>query len=100
MFLIATLLLPIHYSVLMFTYLKNILVLRIHIHMLRINILTLRIQFSRSFQSNFKVICENIILTMANHRTIFTDLMVSNILIMNFSQFVYVITEKCTKDIF
>ena len=59
--------------------------LRMHIHVLRINILTLRIQFPRSFQSNFKVICENVILTMANHRIIFTDLMASNILIMNFS---------------
>ena len=74
--------------------------LKKHIHVLRINILTLRIQFSRSFQSSFKVICENVILTIANHRTIFTDLMASNILIMNFSELVYVIIEKCTKDIF
>ena len=59
--------------------------LRIHIHGLRINIPILRIQFSRSFLSNFKVIRENIILTMANHRTVFTDLTASNILIMNFS---------------
>ena len=85
MFLMATLLLPIHYSVLMFAYLRHILVLRIHIHVLRINILTLRIQLFRYFHSNSKVFCENVILTMANHRTIFTYLVVYNILNMNFS---------------
>ena len=60
--------------------------LRIHIHMLRIHILALRIHFSGSFHSLIsKTSVKFVILTMANYRTLFTDLMTSNISIMNFS---------------
>ena len=60
--------------------------LRIHIHVLRINILTLQVHFSRYFQFYFKVIYDEIvILTKVNHLTINTDLVAYNILNMNFS---------------
>ena len=78
MILNATFLLPIHYSVLMFVYLRHILVLRMHILVLRIHIL---IHVSRSFHS----LISKSSVKLSYNISIFTDLMASNILFMNFS---------------